>query len=52
VVAWVELAAEPYSSGALICLDGNRVKAHNPTLVELVSVLDKAEALLLQLLLP
>ena len=28
------------------CLDGNHVKAHNPSLVELVSVLDEAEELL------
>jgi hypothetical protein len=42
---WVELPAEP-SSPADICLDGTHVKAHNPTLMELVAVLDEAEALL------
>ena len=44
-VAWVELPAEP-SSPADICLDGNHVRSDNPTLVEVVSVLDEAEALL------
>jgi hypothetical protein len=44
-VAWVELPVEP-SCAADICLDGNHVKLHNPTLVEVVSVLDEAEALL------
>jgi hypothetical protein len=46
-VAWVELPVEP-SSPADICLDGNHREAYNPTLVELVSVLDEAEALLAQ----
>jgi hypothetical protein len=46
-VAWVELPAEP-SCPADICLDGTHVKVHNPTLVELASVLDEAEALLLR----
>jgi hypothetical protein len=46
-VAWVELPAEP-SSPADICLDGTYMEAPNPTLVEVVSVLDKAEALLLR----
>ena len=45
--AWVELPAEP-SSPADICLDGNHAKAYNPTLGELVSVLDEAEALVLR----
>ena len=44
-VAWVELPVEP-SSPADICLDGNHVRSHNPTLEELVCVLDEAEALL------
>ena len=42
---WVELPVEP-SSLAVICLDGNHVRARNPTLVEVLSVLDEAEALL------
>ena len=41
----MELPAEP-SCPADICLDGTHVKVHNPTLVELASVLDEAEALL------
>ena len=44
-VAWVELPVEP-SSEADISLDGNHVRSDNLTLVELVSVLDEAEALL------
>ena len=43
-VAWVELPVEP-SSEADICLDGNHVRSDNLTLVELLSVLDEAEAL-------
>ena len=46
-VAWVELPAEP-SSPADICLDGNHTRVHNPTLSEVISVLDEAEALLLR----
>ena len=43
---WVELPVEP-SCAAQICLDGNHVKKlHNPTLVEVLCVLDEAEALL------
>ena len=42
---WVELPVEP-SSLAVICLDGNHVRARNPTLVEVLSVLDEAEELL------
>ena len=42
--AWVELPVEP-SSEADICLDGNHVRSDNLTLVELLSVLDEAEAL-------
>ena len=45
--AWVELPAEP-SCPADICLDGNYVKVHNPALVELVSVLDEAEQLVVR----
>jgi hypothetical protein len=45
-VAWVELPVEP-SSAADICLDGHHVRADNTTLVEVVSALDEAEALLL-----
>ena len=45
VVAWVELPVEPSSPGN-ICLDGNHVKADNLTLVEVLRVLDEAEALL------
>jgi hypothetical protein len=44
-VAWVELPVEP-SSPAVICLDGNHVKADNLTLVGVLRVLDEAEALL------
>jgi hypothetical protein len=45
--AWVELPVES-SSPADICLDGNHAKAHNPTLEELLCVLDEAEALLVR----
>jgi hypothetical protein len=45
VVAWVELPVEPSSPGN-ICLDGNHVKADNLTLVEVLRILDEAEALL------
>jgi hypothetical protein len=41
----VELPVEPSSPGN-ICLDGNHVKADNLTLVEVLRVLDEAEALL------
>jgi hypothetical protein len=44
-VAWVALPVEP-SSPAVIFLDGNHVKADNLTLVEVLRVLDEAEALL------
>ena len=42
---WVELPVEP-SFSADICLDGNHVRARNPTLVEVLSALDEAEELL------
>ena len=34
------------SFSADICLDGNHVRARNPTLVEVLSALDEAEELL------
>ena len=42
---WVELPAEP-SSPADICLDGDHVKVDSLPLMELISILDEAEALL------
>jgi hypothetical protein len=41
---WVELPAEP-SSPADICLDGDHVKVDSLPLMELISILDEAEAL-------
>ena len=46
IVCWVQLSLERPTQASLVCIDGRYSEHHNPTLEDLLTVLDEVEQLL------
>jgi hypothetical protein len=46
IVCWVELSLESPTKPSVVCIDGHYSEHHNPTLEDLLRVLDEVEQLL------